>query len=233
MKKTPEWPEAEEYEERYRGELRDRRIGRFLLFSVLILLAAVILFLGFRIWLSSYYPKEARGILYTEGVRDYCLSSPTEEIAAKRQELRFNYDNTRDGYFFAGELVVIPGDGTVQISMRYNRSTLRKLAEKYEDFDPDAQEPFTYRAVCSLGEGEEGKIRTHTVAPAGEKHSSFLIYEYDRLSFEGLPLEEIYWIRVEVLRAADPEPICNICVYENTERYHEFTDLTIRKSEVR
>ncbi len=233
MKKTREWPEAEEYEERYRGEKRDRLIGRVLRLFLLLLLAAVMIFLGFRIFMSSYYPEEARGILPTEGVRRYCLSLPGEEIAAKRQKLRFNYDNTREGYFFAGELVVIPGCSTVQVSMRYNRSTLQKLAKKFEDFDPEAEKPFTYRAVFSVGETEDKKPRTLWADPAGEKHSSYLFYEYDRLSFEGLPLEEIYWIRVEVMRPGDSVPVCYICVYENTEKYHEFTDFTVKKDEVK
>ncbi|MBQ2719076.1 MAG: hypothetical protein IJF73_03305 [Clostridia bacterium] len=200
-----------------------------------ILIAAVVLGVAaafvFRFWLGSYYPSSMRTLIPTAPLREAYAAG---ELSVKSQKIRIEYEDPRDGLFFAGELLVAPETGSLQVTVRYNRSTLSSLAAEHGDaFDPEADRPFTYRIFCSRGAAADG------VTPVGEEHTpvdsrrdSFAIYEYERLAFEGLELDGVYWVRLDIYRAGAEEPEGSIVIYENHEKYNEFEDYNVKNGEL-
>ena len=190
--------------------------------------------LFFRFWLNGYYPAAVRRPLPTEPL----LSSFAERgsLPAKRQEIRVSYDDPNEGLFFADEMILVPDTGSLQVTVRWNLSTLERLAAEYGDaFDKEAEAPFTYRLFAATDKGEEvilsGKteIRGSSYLPVAEKRASFAMYRYERLAFEGLDFEGVSWIRLEISHAAAEEYESDILIYENHEEYCEFEDFIIKE----
>ena len=187
--------------------------------------------LAFRFWLGSYYPSSMRSLIPTPALT---AAYKDGTLAVKRQEIRIDYEDPRDGLFFAGEMLVAPDTGSLQVTVRYNQSTLAALAAEYgEAFDPEAEVPFTYRIFCSRGAAADG------VTPVGEEHTplesreaEFAVYRYERLAFEGLELDGVYWIRLDIYRAGADEPEGSIVIYENHEKYSEFEDYNVKNGEL-
>jgi hypothetical protein len=188
----------------------------------------IIGFFIFRIWLSSYYPKEAGGLIFTDGLLEYYERNG--EVDAKTQSLRFNYDDSKEGYFFAGELVVVPEAGALQISVRYNDSTLESLREKYPNsFSGEGDVPFEFRlAGAPREEGENGPL--YQVSKS--KPSRFLMYNYERLCFDGVDFTDMPWMRIEVYLPGEEKAICTLLVYENHAEYNAFSPYSVKEREL-
>ncbi len=195
---------------------------------ILLLIFSIVAFLIFRIWLSSYYPKEAGGLIFTDGLLEYYEENG--EVDAKTQQLRFNYDDSKEGYFFAGELIVVPEAGALQISLRYNDSTLSALREKYpESFSGEGEIPFSFRLV---GAPPEEGANGPAYSPIESKPSRFLMYNYERLCFEGIDFDDLPWMRIEVYLPGEEKAICTLLVYENHAEYNAFTPYSVKRSEL-
>ena len=187
--------------------------------------------LFFRFWLHGYYPAAVRELIPTEALRASYAASGVPD--AKTQEIRVKYDNPREGLFFADHMIAVPETGSVQVAVRYNKSTLEKLAERYGDaFDPEADEPFTYRIFCCTGEGEDGTPTGMTYTPTEYRDASFAMYRYRRLAFDGVSLDGVVWIRLEILRAGQNEPESCISIYEDHEEYNTFEEYKIKEKEL-
>ena len=182
--------------------------------------------LFFRFWLHGYYPAAVRDLIPTEALRASYAASGIPD--AKTQDIRVKYDDPNEGLFFADHMVAVPETGSVQVSVRYNKSTLEKLAERHGDaFDPNADEPFTYRIFCCTGEGENGELAGVTYTPTEHRDASFAMYHYRRLAFDGVAFEGVAWIRLEILRADTEEVVGTILIYENHEDYNLFEDYAV------
>ncbi len=187
--------------------------------------------LAFRFWLGSYYPSSMRSLIPTPAL---LAAYEDGTLSVKSQEIRIDYEDPREGLFFAGEMLVAPDTGSLQVTVRYNRSTLTALEAEYGDaFDPEAEAPFTYRIFCSRGAAEDG------VTPVGEEHTpvtgreaAFAVYCYERLAFEGLDLDGVFWIRLDIYRAGADEPEGSIVIYENHEKYSEFEEYEVKNGEL-
>lgn len=194
---------------------------------ILLLIFSVIGFLIFRIWLSSYYPKEARGIVFTDSLLEYYEANGG--LAAKTQALRFNYDDSKEGYFFADGLIVEEKAGALQISLRYNDSTLDALREKYPDSFSGEGVPFEFRLVgAPPEEGASGKV----YHPSQSKPSRFLMYNYERLCFDGVDFADVAWYRIEVYIQGEEKAVCTLLVYENHADYNAFKPYSLKRSEL-
>ncbi len=195
---------------------------------ILLLIFSIIGFFVFRIWLSSYYPKEARGLIFTESLTEYY--EERGGVDAKSQALRFDYDDSKEGYFFAGELVVVPAAGALQISVRYNDSTVDALREKYPDsFSGEGEVPFEFRLVgAPPEEGASGP----SYRPTESKPSRFLMYNYERLCFDGVDFTDMPWLRIEVYLPGEEKAICTLLVYENHAEYNAFSSYSVKRSEM-
>lgn len=187
--------------------------------------------LFFRFWLHGYYPADVRDLIPTETLRASYAASGVPE--AKTQEIRVKYDDPNEGLFFADHMVVVPKTGSVQVAVRYNKSTLDKLAERHgEAFDPDADEPFTYRIFCCTGEGEDGAFSGVAYTPTDHRDASFAMYRYRRLAFDGVSLDGVVWIRLDIIRAGESEPESSLLIYEDHEEYNTFEEYKIKEKEL-
>ena len=143
------------------------------------------------------------------------------------------YDDPNEGLFFADHMVVVPATGSVQVAVRYNKSTLEKLTDRYGDtFNPSADEPFSYRIFCCTGEGEDGKPMGVTYVPTDHRDASLAMYHYRRLAFDGVSLDGVVWIRLEIFRAGASEAESYISIYEDHEEYSTFEDYKIKEKEL-
>lgn len=200
--------------------------------SILVLLMFTLAgLLFFRFWLHGYYPAEVRDLIPTEALRASYAASGVPD--AKTQEIRVKYDDPNEGLFFADHMLVVPETGSVQVAVRYNKSTLEKLSEEYgTTFDPEADEPFTYRIFCCTGEGENGSLAGVTYTLTEQRDASFAMYRYRRLAFDGVSLDGVVWIRLEILRAGESEPESCILIYEDHEEYNTFEEYKIKEKEL-
>ncbi len=201
--------------------------GKIIKGLILLLIFSIVAFLVFRIWLASYYPKEARGLIFTDSLLEYYEENGG--LDAKTQTLRFNYDDSKEGYFFAGELIVVPDAGALQVSLRYNDSTLDVLREKYPASFLGEGASFEFRLVSAPPEeGASGTI--YRVSES--KPSRFLMYNYERLCFDGVDFTDVPWMRIEVYLEGKEEALCTLLVYENHAQYQVFEDYSLERSEL-
>lgn len=193
--------------------------------------AVVFILIGlllFRLWLHSYYPKDVSTIIPTDDLR---AAYEAGELQLKTQKLYVEYDDPNEGLFFADCLTFDEGAGDVQIAIRYNKSTLTKLAERYgAAFDPTADEPFSYRIFCCTG-GEDDNLEGRTYAPSEWRDASLAMYHYRRLAFSDVDLAGVYWIRIEIFIDGRDEPVADIAIYDSSEQYHEFTEYELKGNE--
>ena len=212
-----------------------QRAGRIVKSALVLFMFILAGLLFFRFWLNGFYPADMRRLIPTDTL--LAAYSCGEGPDAKTQEIRVLYDDPNEGLFFAKHMVFVEDTGSLQVSVRYNKSTLEKLSERYGDaFDPTAEDPFTYRlfAACPAGEdfitvnGEE--IRGDYYTLDASREASFAMYRYERLAFEGVRFDGVTWIRLEIGHAAK-EYESDIVVYENHEEYSEFEPYKVKKSE--
>ena len=111
-----------------------QKAGRIVKITILILIFSVAAAFLLRFWLGSHYPESMRRLIPTAPLCD-AYAKGTLEV--KAQEIRIDYEDPEEGLFFAGHMLVAPATGSLQVTVRYNRSTLATLAERYgESFDP-------------------------------------------------------------------------------------------------
>lgn len=198
---------------------------------------AVVGLLGFRLFLFNYVPSDVRGLYFTENLTEY-YNKTGGNIGALSQKLRAAYDDPELGNFFCDNMIVIPGCGEIQMSLRYNASVGNNFLEEYgfDGFDPDNSEQFSFRLWRDgKSEGDEGcEIGTLTVS----EWSSYSMYRYFKLVFDGIDFEgttaedKIEWIRLEIfVDGVDKDEPFMIPVYENNERYSKFDEYILSKGE--
>ena len=205
--------------------------GRIVKITILVLIFCVASAFIFRFWLGSHYPAPMRRLLPTETLR---AAHAAGNLEVKTQEIRIDYEDPEEGLFFAAHMLVAPSTGSLQVTVRYNRSTLAKLEERHGDaFDPEAETPFTYRIFACTDSDETGdELVGTTYSPVATLPDEFAMYRYERLAFEGLSLDGVFWIRLDIYRTGAEEPEGSIYIYENHEKYNEFTDYKIENGEL-
>jgi hypothetical protein len=193
--------------------------------------AVVFILMGllfFRLWLHSNYPKDVSRMIPTDDLR---AAYEAGELQVKTQKLYVEYDDPNEGLFFADCLTFDEGAGDVQIAIRYNKSTLTKLAERYGAvFDPAAAEPFSYRIFCCTG-GEGDDLIGRTYTPSEWRDASRAMYRYRRLAFSGVDLTGVNWIRIEIVIEGVEEPVALIAIYDGSEQHYKFTEYELKGNE--
>ena len=206
--------------------------------SVLVLFMFVLAgLLFFRFWLNGHYPREMRELIPTDSLRAAYASG---ELTVKTQEIRVIYEDPNEGLFFADHMVFSEDTGSLQVTVRWNKSTLSKLAERYAgEFDPEAEEPFTYRLFARTDAGTDeiltggGEvIRGEVYSPVATEKDSCAMYHYERIAFEGVEFENVPWIRIEIYRNGETLYEGDIVIYENHEEYRTFLEYEIKRSEL-
>ena len=215
----------EEYDD---GGGRKNPLTLVLKIVCLVVCLATVGIVGYRIVLSEYTPAAMKNIAFTDALSSY-YDMTGGEIGAKTQTLRFSYDDEDAGTFFADHLIVIEGIDQLQITLRYNLSTLPILAEKYnlDPLDPESNDYLSFR----LRDNYDRIYDTVSYRAT----SGVSMYRFVKLAFDGVELhpEENApeWIRLEILVGENTEPFSYILVYENNVDYNAFTDYKLSKGE--
>ena len=201
--------------------------------TVTILIFAVIGALFFRIWSADYCPKSMKHLHFTETLSEKYREAP-ESFEAFRQDIRIQYDDSKEGYFFALNTVLVPSADALQTSVRYNDVLFETLEQEY-GFAPDMdkKDMFIYSAfACTGSDGEEGYSGVE-YEPSEIVYDDFWMYTYAKLCFDDIDLDGVYWVRIDIyLNNEEKTRLGSLAVYENNERYNELEKIKISKSEL-
>ena len=168
------------------------RILKWTCYAVIFLVAALLI--G-RIVLANYYPPAMQSYYVTDAMR--AAATPDHVPTVYRQGLRISYDDHDDGKyarFMASNQYYCPELGELQITLRYNNSTLERIKEDFElDAIPENTEDLFVFAISDNNE-------KHTTAVAHMEVDHKFMYTYIKLTFTGIDFisEESGWARVEI-----------------------------------
>lgn len=168
----------------------------------------------FRIYIAEHYPKDAAKMVFTDALTAH-YRQDEEGFSAYTQDIRFPYDDNKDGNFFAGALIVVPDASHLQVTVRYNESTLDKMAVRYAlPTVPDAADGlFRYTLTVSYNTSEAGDVY-QTYEPSYQQESDAYMYHYEKLAFDGVVFDGAAWMRVDIYFMDQSEPLGHICVFE-------------------
>ena len=196
----------------------------FLKIMTAVVCIGVIGLIAFRLIAFNTYPKAMKNLYYNETLEAYC-SEKGKDADIKTQALRAPYDDPDIGNFFCDYLYVIEDIDQLQITVRYNKATVTRIAKKLgAELDSGSGDLFTYRLYASYGEGKEGLIGELSYSD----FDSLMMYRYHKLVFDNVDIstDELgspYWIRLEILvNGYETEEPYMIPVYENNEGYSSF-----------
>ena len=193
----------------------------------------VVGFLAFRLFIFNAYPDSVKNLYVNDALRGH-YESVGDEIEIKTQGLRYPYDDEDEGNFFCDYLYVIPEANQLQITVRYNTSTLTRIAEKYgKTISEDDTNAFVYRLYASHGEDD---VRVYETV-SDKIDASQLMYRYSKLVFDGVELDTKeggmpYWIRLEIfIDGVEMKEPYMVAIYENNVDNSSFTAYKLNGSE--
>ena len=216
-------------------------VGWVLRILVIVVILAVVGVLGFRLVLFDYYPKSIKNLYFNETLTAY-YEKTGGNINAKTQRIRFPYDDSSKGYFFADHLVVIDGANQLQVALRLNVSTIDAIEEKYglSNLSRDRLDYLSYRLVDMVKDAEGNDTVRVLAEGKAVVEEKLAMYRYVRLVFDGVDVfdradgeEPSDWMRVEIFvdGAEGEEPFAYLPVYENNEEYSLFKDYKLSRKE--
>ncbi len=208
--------------------------NKFLLFLKILIIVvcfSVVGFLAFRLIIFNHYPDSIKNIYFTENLTEY-YKKTGGAINAKTQDLRAPYDDPDVANFFCDNLIVIEGAGELQISVRFNKSSIANMEKKYglSGLNKDDKELLSFRLFASDGTNQAVICE----APTYVGTDSFLMYNYYKLAFDGIDFKNPpKWIRIEIFVKGqkDEAPFAMIPIYENNENYAVFEEYKLSKEE--
>ena len=195
-------------------------IGIFLKVLVAVVCIAVIGVMVFRIVIFNSYPAEVSRLIFSDTLAEY-YGATGGDIGAMTQSTRLSYDDPKEGNFFFGELIVVPGAEHLQVTVRYNVSLMESIKTKYGvTLDPDADpfELFDFKlARTPLGyvspEGESEPPIEYVGALTARASAESMMYRYARLGFDGVEFglgegeTPVGWYRLEIsIKGVDMKP---------------------------
>lgn len=185
-------------------------VARIFKIAALLLVFGVIALLVGRILLAEYYPRSMKELAYTQGITDAVAEKGS--LTVHTQNLRASYDNPDFALFMADHLYYVPELGELQITVRYNNSTLREMKA---DFGLDAEplpsaELFSFSLVDHTAvdkDGREVEDGGNRVYAASVKTESKFMYQYIKLTFCGISFEGADWLRLEIAYTGTETPV--------------------------
>ena len=205
---------------------------------------SVVGIIAFRLIVFNSYPSKVKNI-YVNGALDAHYAQVGDDISVKTQSLRAPYDDEDLGNFFCDYLYVIEELGQLQITVRYNTSTVRRFSEELgRELDANDADIFEYRLCASYGD-ERGLV--YYDVPSDSVAASRAMYRYNKLVFDGIDFSgegSPYWIRLEVRVKPETETAWEkissvggevdsktymVPIYENNENYSRFEEYKFKK----
>ena len=190
-----------------------------------IFLFAFIALLFARIFISDFCPNEMKQFTFTEKMKA-AYSTEVDNFAVYTQDLMAPYDDPRNGNFFADEMRCVPAHGALQASLRYNDSTLPRVAAFYGQEIPagDALKLFDFSLLVSYEtDSKDGEYRRYAMNTDEAFTAEAFMYNYVKLIFEDVDFNGAIWMRVDIyLRGTedgytDENRFGSIVLYESYE----------------
>lgn len=202
---------------------------RILKILVAVICISVIGIFAFRLIVFNYYPDSMSDIYFTENLKEYYYETDGN-IGAITQDLRAPYDDPDVASFFCDNLIVIRGAGEIQLSVRYNSSSINTIQEKLklEKLDPESEKIFTFRLEDNWG-------RVYDASYVGR--DSFMMYNYFKLAFDKIPFDDeekpVEWMRLQVFVEGQKDDKAHflVAVYEDNSVYSKFDEYELSSEE--
>ena len=193
-----------------------KTVGKVIKYIFYIFVFAVCALVIFRSCIMfDYYPSQMKSILWTDSTRQTYRADPNG-FEAYSQVLVFSYDDPDEGNFFASNQLIIPSAEQLQITVRYNDSTLERFADKFEMEIADLS--FVYYLSDQDG--------NHYPLTLSASDRAFNLYNYERLVFEGIDISKVtnLYLDIYIDGNADLEgkPAACIPLYDSERSLKEY-----------
>lgn len=153
-------------------------IKKTLLYSLRLASFFVIAILLWRIF-SGEAPKNMQQLLFTDSTAQSLNDNPSSFEVYHYQ----HKDNlTSDGKFAASHIYYIPSEKQIQITVRYNNSTIKHLMQDYSLSEEPATEPFVFTLTDGMG---------NTYTEYKYISDTKNMYNYRRFVFDGVDFSSL------------------------------------------
>ena len=164
-----------------------KTFGKVIKYTALSISFFIFAYFMFRLC-SSGAPKAVTGIVWSPDAREAYLASPeTFEALEQPQQIII----TNDGRFWIQNVIYIPAAKQLQLTIKYNDSTVKYLKEALGTEDI-AEGPFVYTLLDDAG----NRYESHT-----EEAVRKLNYNYRLLAFDNIDLTDIRSMYVDIYYA--------------------------------
>lgn len=164
----------------------------------------------------DYYPAKMRRVLWTPAAAAVYEQNGRKAFGAQKQDLNYSYDDPKEGNFFASHLIRIPAAEEVQVTVRYNISTLTRYAQRYDR----AEEEISFAFFLSDNEGR------HYPLTASDTDEAFHRYHYLRLAFDGVDCDAVTHLYLDIYFTdavnLEEQPLASILIYENDLKWKPY-----------
>ncbi|MBQ6702046.1 MAG: hypothetical protein IJN17_03740 [Clostridia bacterium] len=173
-------PDEEDSYDAIYGKKNSKRkiIKKILLYTLRITTLLVFAVLFWRIF-SGDSPDSMKKFLWTESSIEQYNKSP-EDFKVYHYKHKDNL--SAEGKFSASEVYFVPSIGQLQVTVRFNNSTLDKVVEEYKLEEKPDKDAFVFVLTDHLG-----NAYTEYSYISDEKN----VYNYRRLVFEGIDMSKI------------------------------------------
>lgn len=202
-------------------------------FLIIAVCLAVVGVLVFRISFFNFYPKTIKNLYFNDTLTSY-YNENGGNIAVKTQEIRAKYDNPDVATFICDNLYVIEGANQLQLSIRYNKSSIEYIEKelKLTGLDASDEELFSYKLACYDDELKSEIYLDASVEKA--VHETKLMYHYYKLVCDGVEFggrNNPGWIRLDVFVKGVENKFSSIYIYENNDSYFVFEDYKLNSED--
>lgn len=219
---------------------------RTLLYS---LIAAMVLFLVWRIWFSTKIPENIKRLYINDSLSEAYEASEGQLYGFDQPQEEFTRGDDNYGYFSIEDYVIIPDAKQVQIIFRYNNSTVEELVNDFESVTevPDRKQKLYQVSLVKTTDltpeddtdNDQPLNRRETRYMASETVTEYtLLYSFHRIVFEGVELEEndiALFADIHYVGEIDYEqdPYGSICLYDDQmhSREYEFDKSDLKRLE--
>lgn len=167
-------------------------------------------------FMFDYYPAGMRQVLWTPAATAAYEQNGRDGFGAQKQNLNFSYDDPKEGNFFGSHLIRIPAAKELQVTVRYNISTLTRYAERYDRVEDEIA--FAYYLSDNNG--------NHYPLTASATDEAFHRYHYVRLAFDGVDCDAVTNLYLDIYFAdevnLDEKPLASILIYEDDLKWKPY-----------
>lgn len=208
-----------------------RSTAKWTVIGICLLTVGVLLF---RICLLGWYPKMAKQLYMTDPLKAEYREAGKLEVLT--QKLIKPEESRKYGFFYADNMLFVKATGSLQCSLRVNRSAYGQMSEAYKtNLSAEAKDNFTFSLYYS-----DGETLNRCYTPTYINKETHLFYDYYKICFDGIDTDEdIPWYRLNIhpkgVEDTEDQPTAHILLYVtniNDEAYYGFTPYIPSKEEL-